>query len=93
MIYQFKISEKRMAKSVKNNASVQAVIQNLKDAGCDAKTVERFMELEEEGKIREQLDLLASHRRQLLDRVHKEENRIECLHYLVYQIQKKKPAV
>ena len=41
-----------MTKSVKNNAYVQAVIQNLKDAGCDKKTVERFMELEEEGKTK-----------------------------------------
>ena len=72
---------------------VQAVIQNLKDAGCDKKTVERFMELEEEGKTKEQLDLLANHRRQLLDRVHKEEKRINCLDYLVYQMQKQKPAV
>lgn len=85
-------SEERMAKSVKNNASVQAVFQNLKDAGCDKKTVERFMELGYNGKIREQLDLLAKHRRQLLDRVHKEEKRIDCLDYLVYQMQKQKPA-
>lgn len=77
---------------MKNEASVQAVIQNLKDAGCDAKTVERFVELEEEGKTREQLDLLANHRRQLLERVHKEEKRIDCLDYLVYQMQKKKSA-
>lgn len=82
-----------MAKNVKNNASVQAVIQNLRDAGCDTKTVERFMELGEEGKTREQLDLLANHRRQLLDRVHKEEKRIDCLDYLVYQMQKQKSAV
>ena len=77
---------------MKNEASVQAVIQNLKDAGCDARTVERFVELEEEGKTREQLDLLANHRRQLLERVHKEEKRIDCLDYLVYQMQKKKSA-
>ena len=74
---------------MKNKASVQAVIQNLKDAGCDARTVERFVELEEEGKTREQLDLLANHRRQLLERVHKEEKRIDCLDYLVYQMQKR----
>ena len=65
----------------------------MRDAGCDMKTVERFMELGEEGKTREQLDLLANHRRQLLDRVHKEEKRIDCLDYLVYQMQKQKSAV
>ena len=84
--------EERRREQMKNKASVQAVIQNLKDAGCDAKTVERFVELEEEGKTREQLDLLANHRRQLLERVHKEEKRIDCLDYLVYQMQKKKSA-
>ena len=37
-----------------NNTSVPEIIQNLKDAGCDAKTVERFMELQETGKTEEQ---------------------------------------
>ena len=46
-----------------NNAMIRAVMQNLRDAGCDTKTVDRFMELEEEGDIRGQLDLLATHRR------------------------------
>lgn len=78
---------------MKNEASVQAVIQNLKDAGCDAKMVERFIELGEEGNTKEQLNLLSRHRRQLLDRVHREEKRIDCLDYLVYQMQKMKPAI
>lgn len=77
---------------MKRNVSAQAVIQNLRDAGCDPGTVEQFMALEEEGRVREQLDLLASHRRQLLDRVHKEERKIDCLDYLVYQMEKKKAA-
>lgn len=82
-----------MAKNVKNNASDRAVIQNLKDAGCDNEMVERFMELGEKGNTGEQMDLLARHRRLLLDRVHTEEKRIDCLDYLVYQMQKKKSAV
>ncbi|HJD24562.1 MAG TPA: hypothetical protein H9694_10550 [Firmicutes bacterium] len=77
---------------MKNEALIQAVVQNLKDAGCDAKTVKRFMELAEEGKTGEQLDLLAGHRRCLLERVHREEKRIDCLDYLVYQIRKKESA-
>ncbi|MFR1480522.1 MAG: hypothetical protein ACLSB9_35010 [Hydrogeniiclostridium mannosilyticum] len=52
-----------------NNASVQAVIQNLEDAGCDPETVEEFLALDGEGKTGEQLKLLARQRRQLLDRV------------------------
>lgn len=78
---------------MKKDLPVQAVIQNLKDAGCDSKTVEKFMKLREEGDIKEQLDLLCRHRCKLLDRVHREEKKIDCLDYLVYQIQKKKPAI
>lgn len=71
-----------------NDASVQNVIQNLKDAGCDTGTIEEFLVLDGEGKTREQLKLLARHRQQLLDRVHREEKRIDCLDYLVYQLNK-----
>ena len=77
-----------------NNASVQAVIHNLQDAGCDPETVEEFLALDGEGKTGEQLKLLARQRRQLLDRVHREEKRIDCLDYLAYQLNKKcKPAL
>ena len=77
-----------------NNASVQAVIQNLEDAGCDPETVEEFLALDGEGQTGEQLKLLARQRRQLLDRVHREEKRIDCLDYLAYQLNKKcKPAL
>ena len=74
----------------KYSKSIQAVIQNLKDAGCGGDCVEQFLSLEEEGKTQEQLELLSVQRRQLLDRVHEEERRITCLDYLVYQIEKRK---
>lgn len=76
-----------------NNTSVQKIIQNLKDAGCNSKTVEQFIGLGEEGKTKEQLHLLALHRQRLLDRLHRNEKRIDCLDYLVYQMQKNKPAI
>lgn len=76
------------------DASVQAVIQNLEDAGCDPETVEEFLALDVEGKTGEQLKLLARQRKRLLDRVHREEKRIDCLDYLAYQLNKKcKPAL
>ena len=75
------------------NTSQQAVIQNLKDAGCDKKTVAQFLAFGEEGNTQEQLKLLSVQRQQLLDRIHQEEKRIDCLDYLVYQIQRKKAAV
>ena len=77
---------------MEDNLLLQETIQNLKDAGCDRETVEHFMELEETGDTQEQLKLLAVHRKRLLDRVHREEKRINCLDYLVYQIQKSMAA-
>lgn len=75
-----------------NDASVQAIIRNLEDAGCDSKTIEKFLVLEAEGKTKEQLKLLAGQRRLLLERVHEEEKRINCLDYLAYQLNKKYQA-
>ena len=38
-----------------------------------------------------QLQLLAQHRKCLLEKVHREERRIQCLDYLVYQMEKESP--
>lgn len=70
--------------------SFQAVIQNLKDAGCDADTIEQFLSLEKSGKRQEQIQLLSEQRDALLDKVHREEKRIGCLDYLVYLLSKEK---
>lgn len=74
------------------NTTLQEIIQNLKDAGCDRETAERFITLEGTGDTQEQLKLLSIHRKWLLDRIHSEEKRIDCLDYLVYQIQKNMAA-
>ena len=51
-------------------ASKEAVIQNLRDAGCCGKTVEEFLELGNQGDTGGQLKLLSQHRQQLLKKVH-----------------------
>ena len=65
-----------------------SVLQNLIDAGCDTEFAERFFTLQVEGKARAQLDLLATHRRFLLDKIHKEQKHLDCLDYLLYQLRK-----
>ena len=67
-----------------NEFSVQAVTENLKDAGCDSEMITEFFD--KSGKKDEQLKILKRQRQQLLDRVHNEEKRIDCLDYLVYQM-------
>lgn len=66
----------------------EAIIQNLRDAGCDGDTITAFVADIHEQKIAEGLKLLAAHRRSLLDDLHKEQKRIDCLDYLVYKIEK-----
>lgn len=66
----------------------QAVITNLKDAGCDSGLIEQFMELLENGETESGLSLLAKHRRFLLDCYHADQKRIDCLDYLIFQLKK-----
>lgn len=64
----------------------EAIIRNLVDAGCDRDTITAFVEDIHEEKITEGLKLLATHRRFLLDELHKEQKRIDCLDYLIYKM-------
>lgn len=57
--------------------------QNLKAAGCSAKTIETFFSYQETEK---KILLLERHRRKLLDDVHDKERKILCLDYLVDQM-------
>ncbi|MCM1416622.1 MAG: hypothetical protein NC430_11960 [bacterium] len=73
--------------------SEEDVIQNLKDAGCDRETIERFMNCMNQGDLNGQLRLMEEHRKCILDKVHKEEKQIECLDYLVYQIDRNRTDI
>lgn len=66
----------------------QAVITNLIDAGCNNAQIEQFMSLIVQGKTKEGLDLLATHRKHLLDCYHAEQKKIDCLDYLIYAMKK-----
>ena len=63
---------------------MQTITENLKDAGCDQEMITEFFD--KSGKKDEQLRILKRHRQMLLDRVHREEKRIDSLDYLVYQM-------
>jgi hypothetical protein len=66
------------------------LIQNLKDAGCDNDTISKFIGLSESKKIKDELNLLSKQRKNLLDNLHKIEKSINCLDYLVYQINQRR---
>ena len=66
--------------------SKEAVIQNLKDAGCSQDIIECCMVCLDCGKKTELLKQLECHRNGLLHKVHEGERQIDCLDYLMYQI-------
>lgn len=56
--------------------------------GCGGDMIRRCMDLAGQQKCGELLRILACHRRELLALVHLSEKQIDCLDYLVYQIEK-----
>ena len=64
--------------------------QNLVDAGCSEPVVTECMCLAEQGRNAELQQCLKQWRKQLLDDVHAGQKRIDCLDYLLYQIEKSK---
>lgn len=71
-----------------NGYSENAIVQNLIDAGCGQEFISEFMEDLRKDNISKDLKLLQAHRRSLLDNLHKEQKRIDCLDYLVYRMTK-----
>lgn len=71
-----------------NHTEKERTIQNMKDAGCNEDTINRFLICYQDGDVKGELKVLANHRQTLLDVVHKREKEIDCLDYLVYQIEK-----
>lgn len=65
-----------------------AIIQNLKDAGCSQETIAAFMEHMKSDETEEGMKLLAAYRRSVLEEVHKEQKKIDCLDYLIYKMKK-----
>ena len=67
---------------------VEAVEQNLRDAGCSDEFVVTFMQVWGTGTLQEQLRLLSRQRGVLLDGIHAAQKKLDCLDYLRYQLQK-----
>lgn len=66
---------------MKSNVTAKAVQRNLVDAGCSAEETELFLRSGRE----QQLCFLSKHRKKLLELVHRDQHRLECLDYLLYQ--------
>ena len=65
------------------------LLRNLKDAGCDTATTEQFLAYEREKKPQAQRRLLLRQRNSLLQAVHENQERIDCLDFLLYSVEQK----
>ena len=65
-----------------------SVLDNLKDAGCDEEMIERYRAIASDAPecVPELVRLLAPHRKALLDSLHADQERLECLDYLLFQL-------
>lgn len=68
--------------------SEQCIIQNLKDAGCDNKQIQELLKLYKQGQKEKVHKILEEHRKNVLDKVHKNERQIDCIDYFIYQMEK-----
>lgn len=72
---------------MENNQERERMVLNMKDAGCSEDTINRFLLCYQAGDIKGELKVLSNHRQTLLDAVHKGQKKIDCLDYLVYQLE------
>ncbi len=68
--------------------SEEEMIQNMKDAGCDDACIQEFMKGYRQGEQKKCELLLSRYRRELLDQLHREQKKIDCLDYLSYQMKR-----
>lgn len=68
--------------------SEQEIIQNLKDAGCNEDTIKSFMKNFQCGEQHTATKLLQDQRCCLLDDLHQNQRRIDCLDYLLFVLKK-----
>lgn len=58
------------------------ILENLKDAGCEQNFINEFFKYDK----KTQLNLLKNHRINLLDRLHESQKQIDCLDYLIFNL-------
>ena len=66
----------------------EAIVRNLRDAGCDRRNIEAFLQELQNGQKSAGFKRLEAHRKTLLARLHQEQKCIDCLDYLIYQLKK-----
>lgn len=79
-------NEKTNPDNIQTENVSEEILQNLKDAGCDETTIGCYIGCC--GCGLDQVKVLKKHRRCLLDKIHEGQKQIDCLDYLLYQMEK-----
>ena len=66
----------------------QEIIENMKAAGCPESDIQSFVHCYESGELKKGMKIISNCRKDILDRIHEEQRKIDCLDYLEYQIKK-----
>lgn len=66
----------------------EKTIQNMRDAGCSEEAINSFLQYFQISDTKGELTVLSRHRQYLMDELHGRQKEIDCLDYLIYQIQK-----
>ncbi|MCM1113166.1 MAG: hypothetical protein NC399_07940 [Muribaculum sp.] len=66
------------------------MVQNLKDAGCDADQIADLCGLCGTGQTEEAVRALRRHRCRLMERLHQSQKRVDCLDYLIHKLEKER---
>ena len=65
----------------------EKITQNLQDANCPPELIEKFFNLEKQNDKNGQLKLLFLQRKNLLEALHKNQKQIDCLDYLIFNLE------
>ncbi len=62
------------------------IIENMKNAGCCDEDIRQLEELYQSGNVSKIMKLLDNCRSKILDQLHEDQRKIDCLDYLMYTI-------
>lgn len=68
------------------------LIQCLRDAGCEDAAIAEVCRLYEKGESHEAIRKLRIHRCHLMDTLHRSQDRVDCLDYLIREMRKEEDS-
>lgn len=71
---------------MENKEGQEEIIQNLRDAGCNDSVIADYLKYDECKCCNMLLCILNKQRNKLLENIHKEQKKLDCLDYLIYKI-------